>query len=397
VTNDRPDSAPLHVSARPAAARGPPSSTANCLLLDDSLVCILRSMYDAPLVGSGVQIQRNSCARGYTQRVAWLRQAAQSDRRTSLSSRLHGRYRCVRGHYAPFMTSSSPKQHMLRSAWRRTVRYLGSFPVLVFALAALAILVGALVLPPKHATTSQRLVISLITFAATTAAMIGLVYATAFAIVSYQRLRARSRDRSNYKMRNAATPTEAVGSTHVEGLRRFAIELKKRLDRGEPLWQTASYDEETRQWLSVFREHFPEFRPFLDILENEVSAIEVLRDRLMREVVEAGMDQPPWLPTEFIPRVVSLLERDTRTGILTNKQAFDWRESAGYVYLGQPEQGFRVLSATTPQDEIASCQRKFEFFVRNALTWPETATIKISWDVRNIVQGAVIRQLEAIT
>ena len=81
---------------------------------------------------------------------------------------------------------------------------------------------------------------------------------------------------------------------------------------------------------------------------------------------------------------------------LEDKQASGWYESEGSVCLGQPEHGFRVLSATTPRDEIADCQRKFEVFVENSQSWPETANIQTSWTTRHIVEDAVIRRLETI-
>ena len=91
-----------------------------------------------------------------------------------------------------------------------------------------------------------------------------------------------------------------------------------------------------------------------------------------------------------------MTERRCMTGFPASEPAFDWHESAGSVYWGEPGLGLRVFSSVGPHEELVRYKRTFEGFVRNARSWPEVANIGMSSDVRKTIKDAVTRQLEAI-
>jgi hypothetical protein len=294
------------------------------------------------------------------------------------------------------VASPSPGHSRPRRAWRLALRYLGLFPVAALAFGILSILIGALVLPPQHATGFQRLLTSVVTFSFTAIAALLLSYATAFAVTSYQLRKEHLQDLAHAKARIKAKQRETVDPAHAEQLRQVAAQLKKGLDNDKPPAYGLKDDEDTPLWRNAFREHFPELRPLLDVLEREAAAIATLRDRLRQEIRRAGMDRPPWVPAEFIPEMISVIGRKATTWPLADQLVFGWHESAGSVYWGDTALGFRVLSATGQPEEIAESKVVFEDLVRRARSWSEAANLRLSWDVHNLTKDAVIRQLETI-
>lgn len=297
--------------------------------------------------------------------------------------------------YASFVANLSSENGLFRWAWRRTLRYIGTFPLLVLAPGILIILLGALTVPPQRAGASQRLLMGLLAFAAVVITAFSLTYVVALAIAVYQRYSLR-RSLHYAKARIDATNLKMVDSADVERLRREAAELKTILDGGKPPWYGPDSIEYTRLCSNSFRKHFPELRLLLDILADEWTAINALTDRLLYAAMAAGMDQPPWLAVDFVPGIVSMTERRCATGFPASEPTFDWCESAGSFYWGEPRLGLRVLSSIGPDEDLAGYKRTFEDFVRNAQSWPEFANITMSSDVLHTIEDSVTRQLGAI-
>jgi hypothetical protein len=296
--------------------------------------------------------------------------------------------------YASLVASLSPGKNPFRWAWSRTLQYLGTFPLVVFAPGVLIVLFGALAVPSRQATAIQRLLMGLLAFAVAVAAAFAISYMFALSIAVYQRYMLRH-DPAYASARVAAMHPEPTGSAHWEWLRKVAVELKKSLDNDKPP-RYGTGIEDTRRWRDSFREHFPELWLLLDILANERTVIVALTDRLIREAAVAHLDQPPWLPADFIPGIVSMAERKCMTGFPANEPTFDWHESTGSVYWGEFSLGLRVFSSVGLHEGLIRYKGEFEDFVRNARSWPEIANIRMSSDVQQTIKDAVTRQLETI-
>jgi hypothetical protein len=295
----------------------------------------------------------------------------------------------------PYVTSLSPERNLFRWALRRALQYLGTFPLAVLSPGVLIVLLGALALPPRNATAVQRLQLGLVAFAFAVVAAFAVTYAVVLAFAIYHRY-VPVRDPAFYRAASiAAMHREALGSAHGKRLRQIAAQLKQCLDSDNlPRYRTEESD--ARLWCNAFREHFPDLWSLVDILVNEMTAINALRDRIVREVAVAGLDQPPWVPSDFIPGIVSVAERNCMTGFPASESHFDWHESAESHYWGKPGLGLRVLSFVGPHEELATYKAAFESFVRNVESWPEVANIGMSFEVQQTVKDAVTRQLETI-
>jgi cytochrome c556 len=275
------------------------------------------------------------------------------------------------------------------------VQYLRTFFVGVVVFGIAAIVVGAVVVPPDHASAAQRLVISLEAFAVTAAAVIGLASAVAFVAAPYQQRNALRRDLAAAGTQIAAMRSEPVSPGHAEKLKQVAANLKKRLDEHTVPAYGISPSEDTVVWRDAFHQHFPDLQPLLTSLEDERAAITAFQDRLEQETADRGMNHAPWLPDQFVPVIVSVTERRSMTRFLAGQLSFDWHEAAGSIYWGNPADGAVVLSAIVP-DQIAKNKWMFESLVRDVQSWPEAAGIRISCDNRRITREAVIQQLEVI-
>jgi hypothetical protein len=300
------------------------------------------------------------------------------------------------------VTNPSPDRGVYRWAWHRSVQHRAKWWIGTVAFSATLAIVGALAVIPTNPTTSQKVLAALGGLAATTILVLIGTYLAALGAAPYEQRNALRRriteikaeygeDLAAAKARVAALEVAPVTTDHARQLRQIAAGLRADIEAH----RTPSYGIDADTLAKAFDEHFPLLGELLKIVDGERAAFTALRDRLVREARQDGMGEPPWLLNDFTDRLADVIARRSMQEILQGPFIFDWQDSGGVMYLGDPaEHAAPIFLTDNSATGCEALKEQFERFMRSAEGWPEAAEIRESFLMRYVASKAAIHHLE---
>jgi len=288
------------------------------------------------------------------------------------------------------VSKPSPNEGVFKWARRHAAEHRGSFWVAAVAFTLILSVLGDLITVPSAATAEQKTLVSIATLAVSTTVVLAGTYLAALIAAPFQQRNALRQAISELRIADQANLTAAeakitelqkapISAQHAERIRESARSVKRSIEQGRSLDYDGCGGKDSDLWRSVLFAHFPGIEDMMKMIERTDAAVSDFGTRLIKESKEAGMQEPPWLPHNFVEPLVRVINDRSKQELLGGEFRFNWTESGGYMYAGDPMRDdapsiFRVDESSVDKDAL---KRKFEEFMRSAEGWPEAQAI---WD-----------------
>jgi hypothetical protein len=276
------------------------------------------------------------------------------------------------------MTEPDPGRGVFRWARYQAARHRGTFWIGSVLFGIAGIIAGVVLTPPANASVSQRIWEGLIGLLLGTAAIVVLTYGWALVAAPYQQRNALRRGLAEARGRIADLTSAPVSAEHGNQLKLIATTLEYSISR----FRRPSYREERESTRDVqrtaFLEHFPELRPFLEILEEESHAADALRTRLGREAKAAAMNSRAFI--YYLQEIASAIETRSMQGAQLEALRFSWQGDWCTIYAGDQCYAVHADLLYGEPTDVADYRQTFEDFVRTADTWPQAVASRAKAD-----------------
>jgi len=294
----------------------------------------------------------------------------------------------------PVMVEPSPERGVFKWAWYRAARQRGTFLISSVIFSVVAVVVGAIIVPPAHASVLKRTLFALAGVGIATAAVGVITYIWALANALFQKRNELRRRLAVSTARNSELEAAPVTPEHAQLLRDIATTLNRSINEYEPPVYSSSGDADNSLLRAAILEHFPSLRIPLETLEGSSDALTALCSRLAEEAVTLGMDRHPWLNFREVINIISaVISARSMQRSQDFELEFHWREVDDEIYWGGNPTP--IIYVDNPED-ASERERTFERFVRESDTWPEATAIRENFERRQEAREQAIGILQVI-